>query len=117
MRASALKMSESCEQVASLRARGWAQPREVEALTGKFTHIMLLQRFALAIFAAVYAFGRKVGHRRAKVWPTVLTELERAVALIPLIRMDLSRQVSPTLLQTDACDTGSRCGLHFLGPH
>ena len=55
--------------VRSLERRGWAKPREVERLVGKLTHIFLLHRFALSVFAGVYAFGQKVGHRRARLWP------------------------------------------------
>ena len=45
--------------VYDLERRQWARPREVEKLVEKFTHLFLLQRFALATFAAVYAFAQK----------------------------------------------------------
>ena len=93
--------------VAALGRRGWAQPREVEHLVGRFTNIFLLHRLALSVFSAVYAFGRKVGHRRAWLWPSVLGELRQALALVPLVRADLQRPVCPALIQTDACDTGA----------
>ena len=100
------------ERYAGIRAaveelrRGWAKPREVERLIGKFTHMALLNRLSLSVFSAVYAFARKVGHRYARVWPSVMRELEHALSLVPLMRADLSRPVSPVLIQTDACDHG-----------
>ena len=95
------------EAVEALERRRWAKPREVEALVGKFTHIFLLHRPALSVFSAVYIFAQKVGARMARVWPSVLSELRTALSLLPLVRADLSRQVSPILVQTDACNTGA----------
>jgi hypothetical protein len=79
----------------------------VEALVGKFTHIMLLHRPSLSVFSAVYAYARKMGHRSGRVWPSVLRELNMALAILPLVRADLSTPVAPVLLQTDASDTGA----------
>ena len=83
--------------VRDLERRGWALPREVEKVVGKLTHIFLLHRFALSVFAAVYAFAKKCGHRRARLWPSVLRELRLAIALVPLVRSDLSRPVADML--------------------
>ena len=88
--------------VRNLERRGWANAREVERLVGKLTHLFLIQRFALSTFAAVYAFVQKCGDKRARLWPSVLRELRTAVALVPLVRSDLSRSVAEMLLQTDA---------------
>ena len=93
--------------VRSLECRGWAKAREVERLVGKLTHLFLIQRFALSTFAAVYAFAQKCGHRRARLWPSVLRELRTAVALVPLVRSDLTRPVAELLLQTDASNNGT----------
>ncbi len=65
---------------------------------GKLTHIFLIHRLALSVFAAVYAFGQKVGHRRARLWPSVLRELRTAIALVPLVRSDLTRPVADVVL-------------------
>ena len=92
--------------VATLVRRGFALPREVERILGKFTNLCLLHRLSLSIFSSVYAYVRKLGHRAARVWPSVLRELQRALAVLPLIRAELDRKVSPVLIQTDACDTG-----------
>ena len=92
--------------VRSLERRGWAKPREVERLVGKLTHLFLLQRFALSVFAAVYAFAQKVGHKRARIWPSVLRELRTAIAILPLVRSDLTRPVADVLVQTDASQNG-----------
>jgi len=93
--------------VTALERRGWAQPREVERLVGKFTNLFLLFRLALSVFSAVYAFARKVGARRARVWPSVLRELRQALTLVPVACADLGRPVSDLLVQTDACDDGA----------
>ena len=101
--------------VRSFQRRGWAKPREVERLVGKFTHIFLLHRLSLSVFAAVYAFGQKVGHKRARLWPSVLRELRTAVALVLVVRSDLTRPVADVLVQTDASEkapascTRARC--------
>ena len=79
------------QAVRSLERRMWAQPREVERLVGRFTHWILLHRAALSIFNAVYAFATKVGERRARLWPSVLRELQRVLAVLPLVRSDLAR--------------------------
>ena len=93
--------------VASLERRGWAQPREIERLVGKFTNLFLLHRLALSVFSAVYAFARKAGARHARVWPSVLREVRRALTLVPVACADLGRPVADVLLQTDACDNGA----------
>ena len=54
------------DHVRRLRARGWAWPREVEHLTGRFTSRFLLHRLALSTFHAVYAFAQKCGSRRSR---------------------------------------------------
>ena len=81
--------------------------REVERLVGKLTHLFLIHRLALATFAAVYAFAQKCGHRRARLWPSVLRELRVAVALVPLVQSDPTRPVAELLVQTDASDNGT----------
>jgi len=58
------------------------------------------------VFSAAYVFSQQHGDRRARVWPSVLRELRAALAILPLVRSDLSRPVSPVLIQTDACGTG-----------
>ena len=101
------KYAELATAVQQLCRRGWAQPREVERVLGKFTHLFLLHRLALAAFSAVYAFARKLGHRPARLWPSVRRELSRALALLPLVRAELDRPVCPRLVQTDASARGA----------
>ena len=107
LRAQNARYDELRAWVRDLERRGWALPREVERVVGKLTHIFLIQRFALSTFAAVYAFAQKCGHRRARLWPSVLHELRIAIALLPLVRSDLSRPVAEVLVQTDASDNGA----------
>jgi integrase len=107
LRTPADKFAELSTAVRELCRRGWAQPREVERILGKFTHLYLLHRPALAVFSAVYAFARKLGHRRARLWPSVRRELRRALALLPLVRAELDRPVCPRLVQTDASSHGA----------
>ena len=100
------KYAELAALVADLGRRGVAFPREVERILGKFTNLCLLHRLSLANFSSVYAFVQKAGGRAARVWPSVLRELQRAVALLPLLRAELDRPVAPVLVQTDACSDG-----------
>ena len=75
---------------------------------GKLTNWFLLHRPALALFNAVYAFCHTdAPDRPRRLWPSVQQELNDAVAVLPLVRSDLSRPVAEQLLQTDACDTGA----------
>ena len=105
----------SCSRYAAIRAEvlritrcGWARPREVERLVGKITHWLLLHRPSLALLNAVYAFCHTDSPERPRrLWPSVRQELLDAVAVMPLVRSDLSRPVSEHLIQTDACDTGA----------
>ncbi len=69
----------------ALRRRGFAKPREVESIVGEipaFILAPLLHRLALSVFSASYAFARKLGMRHARVWPAVLRELQRALAIL-----------------------------------
>ena len=87
---------------------GWVRPRELERLVGKITNWFLLHRPSLAVFNAVYAFCHSESPETPRrLWPSVLQELEDAVAVLPLVRSDLSRPVAEQLIQTDACDTGA----------
>ena len=47
--------------------------------------------FAAPCRRVVYAFATKVCGRRARLWPSVLRELQRALAVLPLVRSDLAR--------------------------
>ena len=95
-------------EVLRVTRSGWARPREIESLVGKLTHWLLLHRPALALFNAVYAFCHTDSPERPRrLWPSVRQELLDAVAVMPLVRSDLSRPVSEHLIQTDACDTGA----------
>ena len=103
--------------VEDLSRRGWARPREIESLVGRITHVMLLHRPSLAIFSAVYAFSAKNGHRAARLWASALRELRQAVALLPLVRSDLGRPVSPLVVQSDACESGGAVVYTTEVPH
>ena len=73
-------------------------------MVGKLTHWLLLHRPALALFNAVYAFCHTDSPERPRrLWPSVQQELNDAVAVLPLVRSDLSRQDACL----DACDTGA----------
>ena len=108
LRASCTRYAAIRDEVRRLLWGRWARPREIERIVGKLTNIMLLHRPSLAIFDAVYAFCRTTSPERPRrVWPAVRQELSDALAVLPLIRSDLSRPVATELLQTDACDTGA----------
>ena len=65
------------------------------------------QRLARATFAG----------RRTRLWPSALRELQRALAVLPLVRSDLARPAARTLIQTDACDTGGAVVYTRAVPH
>ena len=94
--------AEICGEVYAMRRCGWARPRQVERIVGRLTSRMLLLRLTLSVFDAVYAFARKVGDRHARLWPAVITELEHACALLPLMRADVTPRTAPCLVQCDA---------------
>ena len=108
MRASFPRYAAIRAEVERITRCGWARPREVERLVGKITNVFLLHRPSLALFNAVYAFCHtEWPERPRRLWPSVQQELRDAVAVLPLVRSDLSRAVAEQLLQTDACDTGA----------
>ena len=117
LRISASRYANLRDAVGALRRRSWARPREVEALVGRFTHAFLLNRPALSVFSAVYAFAEKVGDRAARVWPSVIAELQLALDILPMVRADLERPVAPLLIQTDACDEGAAAVYTYAVPH
>ena len=92
--------------VGELCRRGFARPREVESLAGKFGHLFLLHRLSFSCFSAVYSFGVKNGHRSARLWPAVVRELQAAAVLLPLFRADLGRTPADVVVMSDACPTG-----------
>ena len=69
---------------------------------GRFAHVFLLQRFAFAVFSAVYAFSIRRGARRCQIWPSVARELSLALDILPVVVADCSRPVLPFVVQTDA---------------
>ena len=81
LRSSLKRYRDLAERLASLRRRGWARPREVEQIIGRFTNAFLLERSALSVFSSVYAFARRLGDRCARVWKSVLRELQMALDL------------------------------------
>ena len=108
LRASSPRYAAIRAEVERITRCGWARPREVERLVGKITNVFLLHRPSLALFNAVYAFCHtEWPERPRRLWPSVQQELRDAVAVLPLVRSDLSRAVAEQLIQTDACDTGA----------
>ena len=75
------KFSDLWHRVRTLCRRGFARPREVEGIVGVFMHLFLLHRLALSTFSATYAFARKLGMRHARLWPSAIQELLRALAI------------------------------------
>ena len=109
LRCTAERYGSIARHVGDLASRGWSRPREVEHLVGRMTNCFLLERSALSVFSSVYAFSRRCGHRAARMWPSVLRELQRALAILPVVQADLSRPVAPVLVQTDASGSGLAC--------
>ena len=81
------------------------------------SHLFLIHRLALATFVAVYVFAQKCGNKRARLWPSVRRELRVAVALVPLVRSDLSRLVANIVARTDASTNGVEVVYTREGPH
>ena len=67
-----------------LKRRPVLSGAQLETLLGHYTHAMLLNRPALAIFRSCYDFCRASYYQPRKLWPSVYNELRAATALIPL---------------------------------
>ena len=101
------RFEELTNAVDAVLRRGWTYAREIDSLIGRFTNVFLLHRFSLAIFSAAYVYIKRVGARRARLWPSVARELRLAADLLPLVQADVSRPCLPCLIQTDASPSGS----------
>ena len=90
----------------ALLERGRASGHQLARVVGHFTFAGLLRRSFLAVFDAVYGF--EVAHWRDEVelWPSVKRELCWAVALLPLLWVDLCAEWDEKVVATDASEWG-----------
>jgi Reverse transcriptase (RNA-dependent DNA polymerase) len=75
-------------------------------LVGRWLWAMLVNRPSLCAFSAVYRFIQTAKRRRFTLWPTVAMELAVVVGLAPLLVSRLSAPDFPTIIATDASETG-----------
>jgi hypothetical protein len=88
--------------------------KQLERLVGHATFVSLLDRTALSVFNACYAFMHRHGENMAVVWPTVRLELQAFIGLLPLVRAPWDVRWCETIVATDASLEGwghCRCAL------
>lgn len=81
--------------------------KQLEALVGRWTWLMLVRRPLLSVFRSVYAFIRFKGRKRRILWPSARTELACACALVPLMHTSLCAPFFEKVIATDASSTGA----------
>eukprot|EP00971_Amphidinium_carterae_P349654 6491135-Amphidinium_carterae.1 len=86
--------------------KGILRGRDLEKIVGHATFVLLLQRPALSILSAVYAFITKNYHVEQVLWASVRRELTLLEALLPLLWVDLRRSWSPDVRMCDASPQG-----------
>ncbi|CAK0845831.1 unnamed protein product, partial [Prorocentrum cordatum] len=79
---------------------------ELERLIGHLVSMMTLRRDLLSVLSAVYQFSRKLGRRRAPLWPSAQRELSWAHALLPTIVARSDLQWLPVVTAYDASEWG-----------
>jgi len=79
---------------------------QLSHLVGRWLWAMLVNRPSLSVFAAVYRFIEIAQRRTFTLWPSAAMELAVAVGLAPLLVSHLSAPDFPTIIATDASETG-----------
>jgi hypothetical protein len=75
-------------------------------LVGRWTWAILANRPALSVFSAVYRFIETADRRRFTLWQSAAAELAVIMGLAPLLLTHLAAPDYPTILATDASETG-----------
>lgn len=100
------KLERLRQDTIALLRRGSCSGRDLAALVGRWTWIMLVTRPGLACFAAVYRFMQCAGRRVFRLWGTVARELYIVTCLSPLFLTSLSSAWYPQVFATDASSDG-----------
>ena len=87
----------------------FASGDDIERLMGHIIFVTLVRREGLIIFDHCFAFIRRFGSRRVRLWPSVIRELEMWDGIAPLLFMDLSKAWHDVLHVVDASPDG--CGV------
>ena len=86
--------------------------RALSRVVGSWTWLMLIRRPLLSVFASVYDFMESSAHRPSWLPSSVISELRAAIALSPLLQVDMKMAVNPTVIASDASTTGG--GVSYL---
>ena len=96
-----------CALVAATRdviRRGRSTGHAISQLIGRWTWAMLVNRPSLSIFSAVYRYIIISERRCYGLWPSVVRELEMAMAIAPLLVTSIRRQWWQRVVVTDASE-------------
>jgi hypothetical protein len=91
--------------------------RSLEKILGHFTWGALVRREALAVVCACYEFVRKCYDSCTRIWSSVRRELRWMRSLLPLLEADMSLPWLPTIVASDAPDTGMGVCVRSLDVH
>jgi hypothetical protein len=80
--------------------------KEACKLIGHITFAMLAQRASLSMINYSYSFIREHWSSRAVLYPSVVGELRRIRAILPLLRVSLRSRWIPGGYCFDACESG-----------
>jgi hypothetical protein len=85
---------------------GFATGRELAALVGRWTWLMLVQRPSLSIFNHVYRYIQSANRSKYELWPSVKTELWCVARIAPLLIAHITNQWYPAVIAVDASLSG-----------
>ena len=77
--------------------------QQLEHVLGHITCCYMLHRCFLSLLGAVYKFIRQNCTRQRHVWPSAALELWRLRCLLPLVRANISIELSPTVTAVYSC--------------
>lgn len=106
------KLHQLREDTYRLLQQGTATGRELAAIVGRWTWMMLVLRASLAIFNNVYRFVQSKQQQQSggrtvwKLWPSVITELWCVARISPLLIAHLSNHWYPETIAVDASLSG-----------
>jgi len=103
---SPLRIRRLCDASLFLISRRWSTGREMQVLLGHWAWLLLLRRPAFSIFSSAYRFARVFKNGSGTLWPSVVSELRLAVAVAPLLFVDLRAPFSPRVVAVDASVAG-----------
>ena len=117
-----VKMLKYLQVIFRLLEDGWANQRQLQVAAGGLVYVSMFRRPMLGLLNSIWgwieSFKGEPPIIRKKIPREVQWELLRFVGLLPLARLDLRLELSPTVTASDACLSGGGfCSSTRLTPY